>query len=203
MSIIDHEGKRLVATGSSMAKSWSWTGRRDRRACGIKETKDGSHREDALLQGHPPEDHHGHSLSSRFGRLVVVSCSNDSTCEVYDVFDGEEVANMTYHAGCVNCLEVSVISSEELVGEAGGPDVLLTGGADGTAKLWGLGRTTCVCGPTRVIVVVCVGCVLVVSMGGTLWSRVRWIKSAGLLCFDRRNHIRPAGRVLLLFLHLL
>ena len=25
--------------------------------------------------------------------LVVVSCSNDSTCEVYDVFDGEEVAN--------------------------------------------------------------------------------------------------------------
>ena len=69
-----------------------------------------------------------------------MSCSNDSTCEVYDVFDGEEVANMTYHAGCVNCLEVSVISSEELVGEAGGPDVLLTGGADGTAKLWGLGE---------------------------------------------------------------
>jgi len=47
---------------------------------------------------------------------------------------------MTYHSGCVNCLEVSVISSEELVGEAGGPDVLLTGGADGTAKLWGLGE---------------------------------------------------------------
>ena len=47
----------------------------------------------------------------------VVAARTGSTCEVYDVFDGEEVANMTYHAGCVNCLEVSVISSDELVGE--------------------------------------------------------------------------------------
>ena len=81
---------------------------------------------------------------------------------------------MTYHAGCVNCLEVSVISRQmPLVGEAGGPDVLLTGGADGPAKLWGLGEDNlCLRSYAEVIVGVCVASASVVVKGGTLWSRV-------------------------------
>ena len=121
VSIIDHEGKRLVATGSSDGQIMVVDGapRPASRMRNKRRPKTAATARTRFFKGIHRKTITGIAFH-RGSDLVVVSCSNDSTCEVYDVFDGEEVANMTYHAGCVNCLEVSRISSEELVGEAGG-----------------------------------------------------------------------------------
>ena len=72
-----------------MARSWS-PKKSPRRWAHAEQRRRGNsrHREDALLQGHPPEDHHGHRLSS------IAAVGSRELLERLDVrsvrvFDGE------------------------------------------------------------------------------------------------------------------
>lgn len=136
VAILDHEGKRLVATGSNEGLVTVVDGAprpmsRSRRNSVPMKARTRFSKKIHRKRVTGVHLHKGRDIS-------VVTCSQDSNCEVYDVFGGDETASMTYHSGGINCMAVAVITNEALVDEAGGADVLLTGGADKTAKLWGL-----------------------------------------------------------------
>ena len=88
VSIIDHEGKRLVATGSSDGQIMVVDGapRPASRMRNKRRPKTAATARTRFFKGIHRKTITGIAFH-RGSDLVVVSCSNDSTCEVYDVFD--------------------------------------------------------------------------------------------------------------------
>lgn len=68
-----------------------------------------------------------------FDNKYIISCSDDRTIKIWNVFTSENIKTITGHTNCVFCLSLHLLTN-----------MLLSGSYDTTIKLWNINNGECI-----------------------------------------------------------